>query len=98
MLRADLPQRDGRRALFLGILHFIGEPCTDFAVVSIGISPNVLFHPRSGLFMLGNNVVDTLWKNWAPTFGASASASVEFFETDTAKIYRNQSGFCLLVE
>ena len=47
--------------------------------------------------MLGNNVVDTLWKKPGANFWSRSEfpASVEFFETDGRCAYRNQSGFRL---
>ncbi|MCB0558909.1 MAG: CotH kinase family protein [Lewinellaceae bacterium] len=97
VLQAVAYHSDGRESFVLGHTYFIGEPRTDFAVVSIGISPSVLFHPRSGLFMLGNNVVDTLWKKPGANFWSRSEfpASVEFFETDGRCAYRDQSGFRL---
>lgn len=97
VLRAVAYHADGRVSPVLGHTYFIGEPSTHLAVVSIGISPEVLFHPRSGLFMLGNNVVDTLWKKPGANFWSRTEfpASVEMFETDGRCVYRSQSGFRL---
>lgn len=97
VVRAVAFHADGRKSAVMGHTYFIGEPQTNFAVVSVGISPNALFHPRSGLFMLGNNVVDTLWKKPGANFWSRSEfpASVELFESDGRCVYRSQSGFRL---
>ncbi|MCB0550837.1 MAG: CotH kinase family protein, partial [Phaeodactylibacter sp.] len=97
VLRAVAYHADGRKSPVIGHTYFIREPRSNFAVLSIGISPGVLFHPRSGLFMLGNNVVDTLWKKPGANFWSRSEfpASVELYETDGRCVYRSQSGFRL---
>ena len=97
VIRAVAYHADGRRSGATGHTYFIDEPRTEFPVVSIGISPEILFHPRSGLFMLGNNVVDTLWKKPGANFWSRSEfpSSVEFFETNGRCAYRSQSGFRL---
>lgn len=97
VLRAVAYHGDGRKSAVAGHTYFIGEPPTNLAVVSVGISPEFLFHPRSGLFMLGNNVVDTLWKKPGANFWSRSEypCNVELFEADGRCAYRSQSGFRL---
>lgn len=97
VLRAVACHADGRQSAVMGHSYLIGEPSTSLAVVSIGISPAVLFHPRSGLFMLGSNAVDSLWKKPGANFWSRSEfpASVEIFEPDGRCVYRSQSGFRL---
>ncbi len=97
VLQAIAYHKDGRQSLPVGHTYFIREPQTSFPIVSIGIAPATLFHPRSGLFMLGSQAVDTLWKKPGANFWSRSEfpASVEIFEPDGRCVYRHQSGFRL---
>lgn len=97
VLRAVAYHADGRKSPVVSHTYFIDEPRTNFPVVSIGISPAILFHPRTGLFMLGNNAVDSLWKKPGANFWSRSEfpSSVEFFEADGKCAYRSQSGLRL---
>ena len=77
--------------------YFIDEPTSSLPTVSIGIPPWVLFDPKKGLFMLGSNVVDTLWKKPGANFWSRKEvvASVEIYESDGRNVYNNLSGFRL---
>ncbi|MEN0006322.1 MAG: CotH kinase family protein, partial [Bacteroidota bacterium] len=77
--------------------YFIDEPATDLAVVSISVSPRLLFDPAKGLFVQGNNAIDTLWKKPGANFWSrrELAANIELFESDGRCVYRNLSGFRL---
>jgi len=96
-IRAMAIHEDGRRSNIISHTYFIREPETDFPVVSIGVSPSTLFHPYHGLFMLGSNAVDTLWKKPGANFWSKREvpASVEIFESDGRCVHRSLSGFRL---
>ncbi|MCB0554050.1 MAG: CotH kinase family protein [Phaeodactylibacter sp.] len=97
ILRVIAFHADGRQSPVLSHTYFIGEPPSAFAVVSIGITPNFLFHPQQGLFMLGSNVIDTLWKKPGANFWSRRElpANVEIFEPDGRCVYRSVTGFRL---
>jgi hypothetical protein len=97
VLRLLATYKDGRADLLEGHSFFIGEPETDFPVVSIGINPPTLFHPFHGLFMLGANAVDTLWKKPGANFWSKreVTCNLEIFESSGQCVYRSPSGFRL---
>ncbi len=77
--------------------YFIGEPPSTFPVVSIAISSRTLFDPEYGLFMKGEDVVDSLWYKPGANFWSrrETSANVEIFETNGTCAWRNETGFRL---
>ncbi len=97
VLRAIAVGADGSRSAIVSHTYFIGEPATEFPVVSIGITPDVLFHPFEGLFMLGANAVDSVWKKPGANFWSKREVpcSVELFESDGRCVHRSLSGFRL---
>ena len=97
VLRLLATYSDGRADRSEGHTFFIGEPDTRFPVVSIGIDPPALFHPFHGLFMLGANAVDTLWKKPGANFWSKReiTCNLEIFESDGQCVYRSPSGFRL---
>lgn len=97
VLRLLATYEDGREDLREGHTYFIGEPETNFATVSIGIDPPTLFHPFHGLFMLGANAVDTLWKKPGANFWSKreVTCNLELFESNGRCVYRSPSGFRL---
>jgi hypothetical protein len=96
-IRAMAIHEDGRKSAVYNHTYFINEPSTSLPVVSIGIDPSVLFHPYHGLFMLGSNAVDTLWKKPGANFWSKREvpAGVEIFESNGQCVYRSLSGFRL---
>ena len=96
-IRAIAYHDDGRKSEITSHTYLINEPSTNFPVIAIGISPSVLFHPYHGLFMLGGNAVDTLWKKPGANFWSKREvpANIEIFESNGACVYRSLSGFRL---
>lgn len=97
ILRVIAFHPDGRQSPVVSQTYLIGEPPTRFDVVSIGITPDFLFNPQQGLFMLGSNVIDTLWKKPGANFWSRRElpANVEIYEPDGRCVYRSMSGFRL---
>jgi hypothetical protein len=97
VLRLLATYEDGRDEVLEGHTYFIGEPETSFATISIGIDPSTLFHPFHGLFMLGANAVDTLWKKPGANFWSKreTTCNLEIFESNGQCVYRSPSGFRL---
>ena len=87
----------GKKSRIKGHTYFIKEPFSTLPVVSIGISPYLLFDPEKGLFMQGNNVVDSIWTKPGANFWSrkEVSCNVEIFEDNGACVYNSQSGFRL---
>ncbi|MEL6922878.1 MAG: CotH kinase family protein [Bacteroidota bacterium] len=77
--------------------YFIGEPATDFPNISIAIPPNVLFDPERGLFMKGEDAIDSIWSLPGANFWSRSEklVNVEFFEPNGVCYYNNLSGFRL---
>ena len=77
--------------------YFIREPHTDFAVVSLALPPVVLFNPSTGLFVKGENAVDSLWMLPGANFWSRKEvfASTEIFEADGNCVFRSGTGFRL---
>lgn len=89
--------RGQEKSLPVGQSYFINEPDTDLYTVSIGISPEVLFDPNKGLFMLGSMANDTLWNKPGANFWSrkEVRAHIDIFESEGNLIYSNQSGLRL---
>lgn len=77
--------------------YFIGEPSSTFPVVSISVSPEILFNPTTGLFVKGPGAVDTLLKQPGANFWSKDEFPIntEIFETNGECVYRNGTGFRL---
>lgn len=81
----------------LGNTYFIDEPETDFPIVSLGITPYLLFDPYKGIFMQGSRAVDSLWQKPGANFWTRREfpLQVEIYESDGRCVYNNMSGFRL---
>ncbi len=81
----------------IGHTYFIQEPTTDLAVVSIQITPDILFDPETGLYMEGKNPVDSIWSKPGANFWSKKEKSInaEIFEPTGECLYRSASGFRL---
>jgi hypothetical protein len=88
---------DDKTSLLLGNTYFVDEPDTDFPVVSLGISPYLLFDPYQGIFMQGSRAVDSLWQKPGANFWTRREfpLHVEMYEQDGRCVYNNLSGFRL---
>lgn len=77
--------------------YIIGEPPSQLPTVSISIAPPTLFHPFHGLFMLGANAADTLWKKPGANFWSKqeVNCNLEIFEANGQCVHRSPSGFRL---
>lgn len=92
-----LAYRHKSRSREVGQTYFINEPETDFPVVSIGVTPFVLFDPVNGLFMKGSHAVDSLWTKPGANFWSRKEVRVhiDIFESDGKNVYSNLSGLRL---
>lgn len=75
--------------------YFIKEPQSNIMVVSLAISPGVLFNKRYGLFMPGLRPDSSNWKLPKANFWKKTEAicNSEFFETDGEEVINQLSGF-----
>ena len=95
MVRA-VAYREGKRSHVYAQSYFVGEPATDFPVVSIGIDPWRLFDLEKGLFVKGPNADTT-----AALVGANFwdrrehLMSCQMFESDGQPFYNSTAGFRL---
>ena len=89
--------RDGEASAYFASTYFINEPRTNFLVVSIGITPSTLFHPKTGMFMAGNQLENDSWKMPGANFWTrkEVTAHVEIFEPTGRTIHNSLSGFRL---
>lgn len=96
VLRA-VAYRQGNRSDFTAQTYFIGEPATRMPIVSIGISPYILFDPDQGLFTQGSRA-DTARESlpganfWSRQ---EVTANIEIYESDGRQVYNSLSGFRL---
>lgn len=90
--------QNGKPCRFSAATFFIGEPKTTFPIVSIGVTPRLLFHPEKGLFMQGTVVSDSIsWKMPGANFWSykEVPAHIEIFESDGQEVYNSLSGLRL---
>ncbi|NUO02983.1 MAG: CotH kinase family protein, partial [Saprospiraceae bacterium] len=95
VLRA-VAYRGDTRSRFAGQTYFIGEPQSTFPVISLAVTPALLFDAQRGLFMQGS-IVDSLWNKPNANFWTRREVPmhVEFFETDGSCVYNSLSGMRL---
>jgi hypothetical protein len=96
VIRAVVYQK-GKPGRYCGSTYFVNEPETNFPVVSIGITPRLLFDPERGLFMQGSRAVDSTWQKFGANFWSmkEVTANVEIFESDGKSVHNSLSGFRL---
>ena len=77
--------------------YFINEPEPTFPVVSLSVTPSLLFDPVRGLFRKGTNVIDSLWYKPGANFWSrqEINCNFEFFETNGESVWENATGFRL---
>ncbi len=95
VLRA-VAYRGDERSLFSGQTYFINEPKSGFAVISLAVTPALLFDAQRGLFMQGS-IADSLWNKPNANFWTRREVPmhVEFYETDGTCAYNSLSGMRL---
>ena len=89
--------RKGKPGRYCSGTYFVNEPETNFPVVSIGITPRLLFDSERGLFMQGSHAIDSSWQKFGANFWSmkEVTANVEIFESDGKSVYNSLSGFRL---
>ncbi len=88
----------GRRKSKLHARTFlINEPRSTFPIVSIGITPDLLFDPSAGLYVQGPDANDSLWQKDGANFWSRKElrAHVELFEEDGRCELNTGTGFRL---
>ncbi len=92
-----IARKGKKKSKLKGRTYFIDEPRSTFPTVSIGVSPNVLFDPETGLYMKGPNAIDSLWKKDGANFWSRREVKVhtEFFEVNGNCEFSSQTGFRL---
>lgn len=87
----------GKPGRYCASTYFINEPETNFPVVSIGITPKLLFDTERGLFMQGSHLQDTSWQQFGANFWSykEVTAHIELFESDGKSVHNSLSGFRL---
>jgi len=81
----------------IGHTYFIDEPASTLPIVSVAITPSVLFDAETGLYMQGPDAVDSLWTKDGANFWSKREVKVntEIFETDGKIEFRSVTGFRL---
>ena len=92
-----IARRGKRKSKLRSHTYFINEPATTFPIVSIAITPEVLFDAEVGLYMNGPNAVDSLWKKDGANFWSRREVKIntEIFESDGNCEFNSVSGFRL---
>ncbi|MCB0704799.1 MAG: CotH kinase family protein [Saprospiraceae bacterium] len=85
------------KSLPISQTYFIGEPPTNFAVVSLAIPPDDLFNPLTGMFVKGDQAIDTIWSLPGANFWSRSEIDIntEIFEADGTCVFRSGTGFRL---
>lgn len=86
-----------KKSPVVGHTYFINEPSTAFPTVSLSLPPSVLFDPDKGMFVIGNNAVDTIWSLPGANFWSRKEVRVntEIFESDGSCVFRSETGLRL---
>lgn len=84
------------RSRFVGQTYFIREPKGTFPIVSLAMTPALLFDAQRGLFMQGS-VADSLWNKPNANFWTRQEVPihVEMYEPDGTIAYNSLSGMRL---
>ena len=77
--------------------YFFDEPKSTLPIVSIAITPELLFDTEKGLFVKGKNANDSLWRKPGANFWSRKEVAIntEFFEPDSLCYFRGQTGMRL---
>ena len=89
--------RDDQKGHYAGQTYFINEPLTQFPVVSIAITPELLFDPRDGIFVAGIDLQDAHWKQAGANFWTNRELSchTDLFEAGGQPVFSSMTGFRL---
>lgn len=81
-LRA-IARKGKKRSKTIGHTFFINEPATTFPIVSIAVTPSILFDPETGLYVRGVSDRDTTWKMEGANFWSRKEIKIntEFFQS-----------------
>ena len=81
----------------IGHTYLIDEPASTLPIVSVAITPSVLFDAETGLYMQGPDAIDSLWTKDGANFWSKREVQVntEIFETDGKTEFRSVTGFRL---
>ncbi|HFA48796.1 MAG TPA: hypothetical protein ENJ95_07250 [Bacteroidetes bacterium] len=87
----------GEESHVFSATYFINEPESKLPVVSVSISPHLLFDPVRGLFKKGENAVDSIWYKPGANFWSrrELTSNFELFETNGKSVWENETGFRL---
>ena len=85
------------KSKIVGHTFFINEPQTTFPVISLGITPSILFDPEFGLYVKGPNANDSIWKLEGANFWSRKEVKIntEIFENNGECKFNSVSGFRL---
>ncbi len=85
------------RSKTIGHTYFINEPYTNFPVVSIGVTPSILFDSENGLYVKGPNAQDSTWKLDGANFWSRKEIKIntEIFEVDGDNEFNSITGLRL---
>lgn len=77
--------------------YFIDEPASSFPVISIAITPAVLFDPVDGLYVKGEPAFEEQKKSTSANFWSKREVPMhcEIFETDKQCVFRSKAGLRL---
>jgi len=96
VLRA-IAYKDKLKTKGYGHTYLIDEPPSTLPIVSVAITPSVLFDSETGLYMQGPDAIDSLWTKDGANFWSKreVEVSTEIFETDGKAEFRSITGFRL---
>jgi len=79
----------------IGHTYFINEPESSIPVVSIQITPDILFDPETGIYMQGKEADEEVWSLPGANFWSRREKDIntEIFESDGKCVFRSPTGF-----
>ncbi len=92
-----IARKSKTKSKVFGHTYFINEPYTNFPVISIGVTPSILFDPENGLYVKGPNAQDSTWKLDGANFWSRKEILVntELFEADGENEFNSVTGLRL---
>jgi len=89
--------RGNEKSFPISHTYFFDEPESKLPIVSIAITPALLFDTEKGLFVEGENANDSLWRKPGANFWSRKEVAIntEFFEPDSLCYFRGQTGMRL---
>jgi len=87
--------QNNKRIAIISRTYFINEPKTTLPIVSVAVSPYLLFNPKTGLFREGPRADKSQWKRPGANYWSKKEilCQVELFDTSQNQVLNQFAGF-----